>query len=122
MILKKLYYYILLSISFIIIAPILLNTYLTNSQAATVWTESWDSYEGVLSRWNGVGDAGSGYNPRCFQVNSPGTLDMNCQSGALISLQKFDYGSPVAMEGSVYAEPSVNSTTTENLSHFKSME
>lgn len=110
-------YYIFSPIAFFVIALIMLNVNSVNSQAATVWTESWDSYEGMLFRWNGVGDAGSGYNPRCFQV-IPGLLDMNCQSGALISLQKFDYRSPVAMEGSVYAEPSVNSTTTENLSHF----
>lgn len=75
--------------------------------SAATWTENWDSYESVLTRWDGIGDAGSGFNPRCFTIPTGGLLDMKCQSAALISKQKFDKQSTTSVQSEVMCEPNV---------------
>ena len=79
--------------------------------STVLFTEDWSG--DVLSRWVGSGDAGPGFNPRCF--TTPGKLIMDCQSGSLKSIQTADYHSPITLEcSSVYTEPGANSTTLEN--------
>lgn len=93
-------------LTLISIVGILLFLYSTKpSSASTTWTENWDSYDSVLTRWNGNGDAGPGFNPRCFTVPQSGLLDMKCQSAGLHSKNKYDPRYPITIQGKVIAEP-----------------
>lgn len=107
----KVFYTVILFSTFSFLLLIAITTRLSFSQEslaatrATTWTEPWDSYNSVLERWDGNGDAGPGFNPRCFTVPSPGTLDMKCQSGALHSKLHIDRNYSFTIQGRVRAEP-----------------